>query len=162
MGDDMPADHTAGADRETGDAERESSHSEGAIQHQLRKRLDRIEGAYEYFLGYAAQGTVKAAAVGADGEVRSRLESFRGAMDGLVDLFRDVGDREGLPFLEVLGRDVEATTAALELVLTREAISSQLIDNFNASVHVRALLTDLFLLDEALDLGAARLDPGTE
>jgi hypothetical protein len=29
-------------------------------------------------------------------------------------------------------------------------VSSQLVDNLNASIHVRALLTDLFLIDEAV------------
>ena len=38
----------------------------------------------------------------------------------------------------------------MRLTLARSGISSQLIDNLNASIHVRALLTDLFLLDEAL------------
>ena len=32
----------------------------------------------------------------------------------------------------------------------RPTISSQLIDNLNASIHLRALLTDLFLFDEIL------------
>jgi hypothetical protein len=36
------------------------------------------------------------------------------------------------------------------LVLAQPAISSQLIDNLNASIHLRALLTDLFLLGEIL------------
>jgi hypothetical protein len=35
-------------------------------------------------------------------------------------------------------------------VLAQPSISSQLIDNLNASIHLRALLTDLFLLDESL------------
>jgi hypothetical protein len=35
-------------------------------------------------------------------------------------------------------------------VLAQPSISSQLIDNLNASIHVRALLTDLFLIDEIL------------
>jgi hypothetical protein len=35
-------------------------------------------------------------------------------------------------------------------VLDRDAISSQLIDNLNASIHLRALLTDLFLIGEVL------------
>ncbi len=39
---------------------------------------------------------------------------------------------------------------AVELVLAQPAISSQLIDNLNASIHLRALLTDLFLIDEIL------------
>jgi hypothetical protein len=36
------------------------------------------------------------------------------------------------------------------LVLSQATISSQLIDNLNASIHLRALLTDLFLIDEIL------------
>ncbi|MGH9145308.1 MAG: hypothetical protein ACRD1Q_01270 [Vicinamibacterales bacterium] len=47
-------------------------------------------------------------------------------------------------------RDAHATLAALELVLAQPSISSQLIDNLNASIHLRALLTDLFILDEIL------------
>jgi hypothetical protein len=36
------------------------------------------------------------------------------------------------------------------MVLAQESISSQLVDNLNASIHVRALLTDIFLIDELL------------
>jgi hypothetical protein len=53
-------------------------------------------------------------------------------------------------FLAVLDRDAHATLAAVELVLAQPSISSQLIDNLNASIHLRALLTDLFILDEIL------------
>jgi hypothetical protein len=35
-------------------------------------------------------------------------------------------------------------------VLAQPSISSQLIDNLNASIHLRALLTDLFLVEEIL------------
>ena len=40
--------------------------------------------------------------------------------------------------------------AAIRLVLAKADISSQLVDNLNASIHLRALLTDLFVVDEAL------------
>jgi hypothetical protein len=50
----------------------------------------------------------------------------------------------------VLARDARDSLAAVELVLAQPAISSQLIDNLNASIHLRALLTDLFLIDEIL------------
>jgi hypothetical protein len=33
-------------------------------------------------------------------------------------------------------------------VLSKPDISSQLVDNLNASIHLRAVLTDIFLLDE--------------
>jgi hypothetical protein len=55
-------------------------------------------------------------------------------------------------FFEVLARDAKNALAGFELVLAQPAISSQLIDNLNASMHVRALLTDLFLITEILDL----------
>jgi len=40
--------------------------------------------------------------------------------------------------------------AAVRLVLAQPSIGSQIVDNLNASSHVRAVLTDLFLLDDAL------------
>jgi hypothetical protein len=52
----------------------------------------------------------------------------------------------------VLARDAQSSLAAIELVLAQPAISSQLIDNLNASLHLRALLTDLFLITEILEL----------
>ena len=53
-------------------------------------------------------------------------------------------------FLAVLDRDARDSLAAVDLVLAQPAISSQLIDNLNASMHLRALLTDVFLLGEVL------------
>ncbi len=50
----------------------------------------------------------------------------------------------------MLARDAQDSLAAVELVLAQPAIGSQLIDNLNASIHLRALLTDLFLIDEIL------------
>ena len=51
-------------------------------------------------------------------------------------------------FFAVLKRDAESAVAAVELVLAQPAISSQLIDNLNASIHLRALLADCFLVTE--------------
>jgi hypothetical protein len=50
----------------------------------------------------------------------------------------------------VLDRDARDSLAAIQLVLAQATLSSQLIDNLNASIHLRALLTDLFLVDEIL------------
>ena len=47
-------------------------------------------------------------------------------------------------------RDAEAALAAVRLVSAQEGVSSQLIDNLNANIHLRALLTDLFLVDELI------------
>ncbi len=59
-------------------------------------------------------------------------------------------------FFAVLARDAADSVAAVELVLAQRAISSQLIDNLNASIHLRALLTDLFLLAEILETQQAQ------
>jgi hypothetical protein len=50
----------------------------------------------------------------------------------------------------VLEKDAHDSLASIHLVLAQATISSQLIDNLNASIHLRALLTDLFLIDEIL------------
>ena len=52
--------------------------------------------------------------------------------------------------IEVTSTDAAKAGAAVRLVLAQETISSQLIDNLNASTHIRALLTDLFLLDDVV------------
>ena len=45
---------------------------------------------------------------------------------------------------------------AVALVAAQPRISSELIDNLNASIHLRAVLTDLFLLSEAARLSRER------
>ena len=52
--------------------------------------------------------------------------------------------------MAVIDRDARDSQAAVQLVVAQSAISSQLVDNLNASIHLRALLTDLFLIDEIL------------
>ena len=107
----------------------------------LQERCDAIEEAYEFMLAYAAQG------VGNDaGQIRQFLTKASGALTGITA--EDISQS----FTVVLQRDAESAKAAIELVLDQPAISSQLIDNLNASIHLRAVLTDFFLLDEILKL----------
>lgn len=53
-------------------------------------------------------------------------------------------------FVRVVERDIEGAQAAIQLVLAQPSIGSGIIDNLNASTHLRAVLTDLFLLDDVL------------
>ena len=53
-------------------------------------------------------------------------------------------------FLDAVKRDAAIAQGAIGLVLDRPAIGSLLVDNLNASIHLRALLTDLFLIDQAI------------
>jgi hypothetical protein len=119
----------------------------------LPQRIDIIERGYEYLLAYAAQGRQHEQG----SEVRATLERVHSALDGLTPLAQqalaagsassayDVG-----AFIEALERDARTARAAIGLVLSRGAISSLLVDNLNASVHLRALLTDIFLVEQSL------------
>ena len=79
------------------------------------------------------------------------------ALDGMAACLRaSVTDRADAyaDFIDVLEQDARRTRAAFRLVLAQRALSSQLIDNLNASIHIRALLTDIFLIDETLKSAA--------
>jgi hypothetical protein len=122
---------------------------------ELRRRIDLLERCYELQLAYAAQGVASDADSKAGGELRALLGEAEAALDGLAAVAHRTLVEEGASpadatetLVAVLERDAATTRAAIRLVLARVAISSQLIDNLNASIHVRALLTDLFLLDE--------------
>ena len=124
----------------------------------LQDRCDRIEACYEFMLAYAAQGLRDDRASQSGGQLRAFLTGCDDALTGLADAFRALVDAERREpadryhaFLAVLERDARDAQAAVRLVLAQPAISSQLIDNLNASIHLRALLTDLFLVDEILD-----------
>jgi hypothetical protein len=125
---------------------------------ELSQRIDSIERGYEYLLAYAAQGRQEETG----SEVRSVLEQIYGALDGLKPLAQQaLADETAAkrydiePFLEALQRDAHAARGAIGLALSRASISSLLIDNLNASVHLRALLTDVFLLEQALKTPSA-------
>lgn len=128
-----------------------------AAREELSRRADAIEGGYELMLGYAAQGLPTDQGAANSGQLREHLTRFDGALTGLAEFYRDaasalgVGPKEAVDgFLEVVARDAAATQAVLRLVLGQTGISSQMVDNLNASIHVRALLTDVFVVDEIL------------
>lgn len=101
-------------------------------------------------LAYAAQGLPSDG--GADGEgsqIREFLRRAAAALSGLPEAIAAEGLRPDT-FIAVVDRDARDSLAAIELVLAQRTVSSQLIDNLNASIHLRALLTDLFLIDEIL------------
>jgi len=123
----------------------------------LKARCDAIEECYEFMLAYAAQGVVNEAGNQSASELRTFLGRADAALADLADACRAEVARGGfepadryLDFIEVLDRDARSALAAVRLVMAQPSISSQLIDNLNASIHVRALLTDLFLIDEIL------------
>jgi hypothetical protein len=128
-----------------------------AAREELSRRADAIEGGYEMMLAYAAQGLPSDQGAANSSQLREHLQRFETALTGLAQAYREcasvlgVGPADALNnFLKTLESDAAATQAALRLVLGQPGISSQMIDNINASIHVRALLTDVFVVDEII------------
>jgi len=116
----------------------------------LAEAIDAVEETYEYMLAYAAQGRRKEDE-DATGGIRASLKRADAALAVIAEsALAEAGD-----FRKVVQEDAGKASAAIRLVLAQPSIGSQLIDNLNASIHLRALLTDLFLLDEALKITPA-------
>lgn len=122
---------------------------------ELKRRCTAVEECYDFMLAFAARGVSGDSQTG--GPLRSFLSRCAEALIGLGDLFGRIVDEEGLQpaadyhaFIAVLDRDARDAQAAIELVLAQSAINSQMIDNLNASIHIRTLLTDIFLIDEII------------
>jgi hypothetical protein len=125
----------------------------------LRDRCNTVEECYEFMLAYAAQGLAADAGSASGEQLRDLLGRAVEALSGLSAAYEAAIRQDGLQpadkhraFLAVLDLDSKYALAAMELVLSQPAISSQLVDNLNASIHLRSLLTDLFLVDEAAKL----------
>jgi hypothetical protein len=110
-----------------------------------------IESSYEFMLAYAAQGR--------DREGHDTSPTIRMALTSLHDA---LGAVDGVfpgtqpDFIAILRDDARRARAAVDLVVSVPNITSQLVDNLNATVHLRALLTSMFLADEALKQLAPR------
>jgi hypothetical protein len=117
---------------------------------EIEERFEAIEECYEFMLAYAAQGLASDKGSESGRQIREFLNRAVNALTGLAETCAEAMGDDRPAFLAVLQRDASDSLAALDLVLAQPAISSQLIDNLNASVHLRALLTDVFLLGEVL------------
>ena len=124
------------------------------LQHpELARRIDIIERGYEYLLAFAAQGRKDEGG----SEVRATLLAMHAALEGLdriltATLQADTRSQrhDATAFVTAVRDDALKARGAIAFTLNCASIGSQLIDNLNASIHVRALLTDLFLADQAL------------
>ncbi len=120
-------------------------------------RCSAIEECYEFMLAYAGQGLSGKENSQSSSQVREFLNRAVEALTGLSESYSKTVRQENLQpaeryitFQTVLENDSRDSLVMIQLFLAQTTISSQLIDNLNASIHLRALLTDLFLIDEIL------------
>src|SRR4030095_11184923 len=131
---------------------------------EIRHRCHAVEECYEFMLAYAAQGRASEDGSRSGTQVRESLQRAVDALSGLADACvtavtadAPASAEKYLAFLAVLDRDALDSIRTIELVLAQPTISSHLIDNLNASMHLRAVLTDLFLLSDIASI--ARTSP---
>jgi len=120
----------------------------------FRASLDTIESSYEFMLAYAAQGRDTDSGQSTGPAIRDSLGELHAALGTVADqLAAAYSDDASAGFVATLGDDAVKASHSVQAALNCERISSQLIDNLNASIHLRAVLTGLFLADEALIIG---------
>jgi len=114
-------------------------------QNPLAESIEDIEVAYEYMLAYAAQG--RKTDIGENGvPIREYLTKMTSALDVIFNHLKD-HQNQG-EFIKAVRQDLMIAKEIVELTLKKKNIGSQCIDNVNASVHVRTMITDLFILED--------------
>ena len=114
---------------------------------ELSKSIETIEAGYEFLLAFAAQGRPAGAETGPGPHARPTIEGMANAMSEIEQALSGSDDA----FESVIAEDARKAGAALRFILAQNGIGSEMVDNLNASIHLRAVLTDLFLYSEALN-----------
>tara|TARA_B100000315_G_C14578133_1_gene588997 strand:+ start:2090 stop:2488 length:399 start_codon:yes stop_codon:yes gene_type:complete len=123
----------------------------------LKDRIETIEEAFEYMMAYAAQGKDQEDP-SEGGGIRSWLSKAAAALEDLPQLAQDqagaessIEAEEWAEFLEIVKADSVRARTLINFALAQPNLSSELVDNLNATNHIRTLLTDIFLLDSGFE-----------
>ena len=113
----------------------------------LRQHIETIEAGYEFLLAYAAQGRIDEDRSQPGPYASDTLKAMQAALDGIKSALDPSAD----PFHAVLHNDIDKAQALIGFVLKTAPLSSEAVDNLNVSIHLRTVLTDIFVLGGHLD-----------
>src|SRR5579883_449230 len=103
----------------------------------LADAIDAVEETYEFMLAYAAQGRARE-------EPGDDIRDYLGRADAGLAIIAAMAPPNGggdeAAFVEMVRQDAARARTAMRFVLGQRAIGSQMIDNLNASIHLRTLL----------------------
>jgi len=117
----------------------------------MRDAIDAVEESYEFMLAYAAQGRRHEAQDEGTSKIRDYLNRFAVALDAMASAAPPVlAGKAAKPFCERFLADMAVMRSVIALLLDKPSISSDMVDNTNGLIAVRAFLTDLFFIDQAL------------
>lgn len=118
----------------------------------IRENIELVEEAYEYMLAYAAQGRADEGA-GPDGaHIRTFLVQLNEATDNILAVMDDVHaiSPNSSAFFEALKSDAATVKSVMSIMLGKDNVSSEMVDNANGLISVRSYLTALFFIDKAV------------
>jgi len=109
--------------------------------------ISQIEEAYEYMLAYAAQGKSTEGVGPGVSSIRDFLANF---LKGSKTLEEWVEDIQAIPphVKEEFRNASSLMSGVITMILEKENISSEIIDNANALMATRHYLTLMFFLDK--------------
>ena len=118
----------------------------------MRAAFDQIEESYEFMLAYAAQGRKREGEEGGgESQIRQYLKRFDAALGSLDSALQDgLGEPVGAAFAARFQNDLAVMHSIIGLLLTKPSITSDMIDNTNGHIALRAFLTDVFFVDQAV------------
>ncbi len=123
----------------------------------LKDRIETIEEAFEYMMAYAAQG-IEQENRSEGGGIRSWLTKAAAALEDLHQIAQEhansissIGIGDWAEFLEIVKTDAIQAQTLINFALAQPNLSSESVDNLNATNHIRTILTDIFLLDSAFE-----------
>lgn len=117
----------------------------------MRNAIDLVEEAYEFMLAYAAQGRKREAEDESISKIRQYLTRLAGALDDMRDAAPTIFSSDASQlFHDRFIDDLATTRSVAAILLDSPSITSDMIDNTNGLIAVRALLTDLFFIDQAV------------
>jgi hypothetical protein len=118
----------------------------------LRAAFDIIEESYEFMLAYAAQGRKhEHSEGGGESQIRTHLNRMEGALaDCDAALAGGLGGPEGAAFTARFRDNLAVARSIMGLLKAQPSVSSEMIDNTNGLIAMRAFLTDIFFVDQAV------------
>jgi acyl-CoA reductase-like NAD-dependent aldehyde dehydrogenase len=117
----------------------------------MREAIDVVEESYEFMLAYAAQGRKREPEDESVSRIRHYLTRFSGALDQMEEAVPAILTTDtGQPFRDRFQGDIAVARSVLALLLEQPSITSDMIDNTNGLIAIRAFMTDLFFVDQAI------------
>jgi hypothetical protein len=122
------------------------------LTNKILEAINQIEESYEFMLAYAAQGRQNESDTEGASQIRGFLQLFQDALT-IIDIETPrllPAHSPGADYADHLLSDSKTMSAILDLLLGRENITSDMVDNTNGMISVRSFLSNLFFIDQVI------------